>query len=72
MENKHYSQIDYPKNTKSFGLLSDGQEVLCYTLTNKKGMEVSIINYGATITSIKIIAKCSLLWCRNWKVCRKN
>lgn len=54
MENKHYSQTDHPINTKSFGLMPDGKEVLCYTLTNKKGMEVSIIDYGGTITSIKI------------------
>lgn len=54
MQNINYPQIEYPKNTKSFGTMPDGKEVLCYTLTNKKGMEVSIINYGATITSIKI------------------
>jgi aldose 1-epimerase len=54
MRKNNYSQYDCPKNTKSFGLLPDGKEVYCYTLTNKNGMELDVINYGATITSIKI------------------
>jgi aldose 1-epimerase len=49
----HFSQLDHPKNIKSFGTLSNGKEVLCYTLKNKNGMELSVINYGATITSLK-------------------
>ncbi|HRZ31375.1 MAG TPA: galactose mutarotase, partial [Flavobacterium sp.] len=49
----HFSQIDHPKNVNSFGILPDGKEVLCYTLRNKNGMELSVINYGATITSLK-------------------
>lgn len=39
---------------KSFGLLTSINEVLCYTLKNKNGMELSVINYGATITSLKV------------------
>jgi aldose 1-epimerase len=31
--------------------VSDGKEVLLFTLTNKKGVEVKISNYGATVTS---------------------
>lgn len=54
MEKNHFSQIETPKNVKSFGLLPDGKEILCYTLKNKKGAELSVINYGATITSLKI------------------
>jgi aldose 1-epimerase len=54
MQKNNYSQFASPKNTKSFGLLPDGKEVFCYTLTNKNGMELAVINYGATITSIKV------------------
>lgn len=54
MDKNHFSQIETTKNVKSFGLLSDGKEVLCYTLRNKNGAEFSVINYGATITSLRI------------------
>lgn len=54
MEKNHFSQIETTKNVKSFGLLPDGKEVLYYTLRNKNGCEFSVINYGATITSLKI------------------
>ncbi len=37
MEKNHFSQIESPKNVKSFGLLPDGKEILCYTLQNKNG-----------------------------------
>jgi aldose 1-epimerase len=48
------SQILNQKNTKLFGVLANKKEVLCYTLTNKNGFEFSVINYGATITELKI------------------
>lgn len=54
MDKNHISQIDSPKNVKSFGLLPDGKEVLCHTLRNKNRCEFSVINYGATITALKI------------------
>jgi len=38
----------------SFGTLPDGRPVHLYTLTNHQGMEVSIMDYGATITSILV------------------
>jgi aldose 1-epimerase len=42
------------KITKSdFGKLPDGKEVFQYTLTNKNGVEMKIINYGGIITSLK-------------------
>ena len=50
----HISQIETAKIVKSFGLLPDGKEILCYTLSNKKGTELNIMTYGATITSLKI------------------
>lgn len=37
---------------KLFGVLPSGEEVYMYTLKNKNGMEVKIINYGATIVSL--------------------
>ena len=35
----------------------DGDSVYLYTLSNNKGMEVSIINYGGIITSLKVPQK---------------
>ena len=54
MKNNDYSQIEVGIIGKSFGMLPDGKEVFSYTLRNKRGMELSVINYGATITSLKI------------------
>lgn len=36
-----------------YGKMADGAEVLQYTLTNAQGIEVKIVTYGGTITSIK-------------------
>jgi aldose 1-epimerase len=54
MIKNHISQIYDSLNTKLFGTTPDNQAVHCYTLANKKGMECTVINYGATITSLKI------------------
>lgn len=54
IEKKHIPQLDYPEKTKSFGMTADGREVFCYTLTNKNGMELAVMDYGATITSLKV------------------
>lgn len=37
---------------KAFGKLKDGSEVYMFTLRNKSGAEVKIINYGATVVSL--------------------
>ena len=37
-----------------YGTTADGEDVYEYTLTNSKGMEVKIINYGGIITSVKV------------------
>lgn len=37
-----------------FGRTKEGSEVKKYTLTNKNGMEVSVIDLGATIVSVKL------------------
>jgi aldose 1-epimerase len=39
---------------ESFGSTRDGQSVDAFVLTNRNGMRVKIINYGATIVSIEI------------------
>lgn len=37
----------------SFGKLPDGQPITRYTLSNPNGMRISVINYGATLTSVQ-------------------
>ena len=54
MQKNHYSQIEMPIISKFFGNLPDKNEVLLFTLRNKNGAELSVMNYGATITSLKI------------------
>lgn len=54
MEIKHISHFQDVSISKSFGLTADNEEILSFELSNKKGMKVQFINYGATITSIKI------------------
>lgn len=40
--------------SSEFGKLSDGQVITQYTLCNEKGMSISTINYGATLTSVQV------------------
>lgn len=47
-------KVEPSMKTTVFGKLPDGREVHQYTLTNKAGMVVQIINYGATITSLRV------------------
>lgn len=54
MQNIHFSHLKESKTIKSFGLLPDGNEAFCFTLTNSNGIELSVLNYGATIQSLKI------------------
>jgi aldose 1-epimerase len=39
---------------ESFGKTSGGEQIELYSLTNKKGMEVSITNFGATVVTLKV------------------
>ena len=39
---------------ENFGKTSDGQNVDIYTLTNRRGSEVKITNYGGIVTSLKV------------------
>src|SRR5579859_3000263 len=43
-----------PMEKKAFGTTPDGKADDLYILKNKNGMEVSITNYGGTVTSIKV------------------
>ncbi|SHG02453.1 aldose epimerase family protein [Flavobacterium defluvii] len=54
MEIKHKSHLNETYNSKSFGFMPDNNEIFAFELSNKNGMKVEIINYGATITSLKI------------------
>lgn len=40
-----------------FGFVSNGETVDSYELTNQNGMQLKVINYGATITSLKMPLK---------------
>ena len=46
-----FATIDFKK---SIGFSATGEEIICYRLKNKNGIELDVINYGATITSLKI------------------
>ena len=47
-----FATIDFKK---SIGFSATGEEIICYRLKNKNGIELDVINYGATITSLKIL-----------------
>lgn len=54
MEIKHKSHFQETSNSKSFGFMPDNEEIFSFELSNKNGMKVQIINYGATVTSLEI------------------
>lgn len=54
MKIKHISHFQNESTPKSFGLMPDNEEILSFELSNKNGMKVQIINYGATVTSLQI------------------
>ena len=54
MEIKHISHFQDQSNCKLFGLMPDNKEIHSFELTNKNGMKVTLINYGATVTSLQI------------------
>ena len=43
-----------PMKTTVFGKLQDGREVHQYTLENRSGVAAQIIDYGATVTSLRV------------------
>ena len=54
MIKNNYSQIEPTLNTKSFGFITEVKEVFSHTIRNSKGMELTAIDFGATITSLQI------------------
>lgn len=57
MEKNQISHFVVSENAKSFGVTPDGTEVSFHTIANHRGMEASVITYGAAITSLRIPAK---------------
>ena len=51
------SEVTINSKSKLFGTMPNGEAVYSYELKNNNGIEVKIINYGATITSLKIPLK---------------
>jgi aldose 1-epimerase len=51
------SEVTINTKSKLFGTMPNGEAVYSYELKNNNGIEVKIINYGATITSLKIPLK---------------
>jgi aldose 1-epimerase len=43
-----------PSERPTFGKMPDGTEAHLYTLTNQKGMQASITEYGGTLVSLKV------------------
>lgn len=63
-ENKNtVSEEDSVKfiSSQPFGKMNDGKEVTLYTLKNKNGVEMGVINYGGIIVSIKVPDKNGLI-----------
>ena len=54
---KHISHFKANSIVKLFGLMPDREEVSVCEITNKNGLQMKVINYGATITSLKIPLK---------------
>lgn len=51
-ESTQQSDVMSTPSTKPFGTTTDGQAVTEYTLTNKNGISMSVINYGGIITKL--------------------
>lgn len=54
MKIKQISHFQDTSISKLFGLTPENEEILSFELSNKNGMKVQIINFGATVTSLKI------------------
>lgn len=54
MEIKNISPLISGFSSKIFGYLPNDEVINIFELTNKNGMKVKIIDYGATITAVKI------------------
>lgn len=45
--------LESKMKTQSFGKTASGEEITLYTLTNAKGMEATVMNYGARLVTLK-------------------
>jgi aldose 1-epimerase len=54
MTKNNYSQIHASLDSKSFGFVTEVKEVFSHTIQNSNGMELTAIDFGATISSLKI------------------
>jgi aldose 1-epimerase len=54
---KHISHFKANSVMESFGLMPDGEEVYVCELTNKNGMQMKVMGYGATLISLKVPLK---------------
>ena len=54
MQKHHFSQIEPVINTKFYGFITEVKEVFNHSIRNSKGMELTAIDFGATISSLKI------------------
>jgi len=57
MKIKHISHLIPDSSNKSSGLVLDSQLMESYELTNKNGLKLTIINFGAAISALKIPTK---------------
>ena len=57
MKLKHISHLITGSVMELFGVMADGKVVNSYELTNKRGAKLKVINYGATVTSLKMPLK---------------
>ena len=57
MKIKHISHFKTNSVMESFGLMPGGEEVSVCELSNKNGMQMKVMGYGATLTSLKVPLK---------------
>ena len=57
MKIKHISHFKTNSVMESFSLMPDGEEVSVCELTNKNGLQMKVMGYGATLTSLKVPLK---------------
>lgn len=57
MKMKTILKINQNPSEKTFGLMPDGEVVVSCELTNEKGTKLNVINFGATVRSLKMPLK---------------
>jgi aldose 1-epimerase len=57
MKVKHITYLEGNSTKKLFGFMPDGEQVHSHELINEKGMQLCVINYGATVVSLKKLLK---------------